>query len=376
MRKRNVFVFIMLLMSVLLYGCGTGNETSESKTKTETETITVNEGMIPQVIEKSVTLVQKEKGGEWEEESSKITNWGWSEDFYITDTVWIIESDDAYSLYSNLNEYYKGKPASLYIHFGGDLKDINSSFGEDEDGTPKLDISLSMTCDAVFECGDEKLYIEDAKVTGGKCYMDGTSKLFVDFGEGEGIINVPADVKKGAWKDFYHAIPSDEDAMKAESDTFISKIIFEDTPSFNVTSENIKDGVWDDKITNTKYGDNSSPQLSWDSVDGASEYVVIMIDGAWLHMDVFTSETSLSEGQIDRGERGNEYVGPYPPSGTHTYSVFVFALKEEMGKVMLSFDAGGNSIDLIYQGLNVDKNGNDGNVLAYGRLDGNYTHKD
>ena len=93
-------------------------------------------------------------------------------------------------------------------------------------------------------------------------------------------------------------------------------------------------------------------------------------------MDVFTTETSLAEGAIKRGERGNQYVGPYPPTGTHTYSVFVFALKNDMGKVLLAFDAGGNSIDRIYQELNKDKDGNEGNVIAYGRLDGHYTHKD
>ena len=101
-----------------------------------------------------------------------------------------------------------------------------------------------------------------------------------------------------------------------------------------------------------------------------------MIDGAWLHMDVFTDKTHLDAGAIKRGSRGDQYVGPYPPNGTHTYFVFVFALKDESGKVKLSFDAGGNSIDQIYTSLNVDKNGNSGNVIAVGRLDGNYTHKD
>ena len=69
-------------------------------------------------------------------------------------------------------------------------------------------------------------------------------------------------------------------------------------------------------------------------------------------------------------------MGPYPPSGTHTYSVFVFALKDEPGKVKMSFDAGGNSIDMIYSSLDKDKDGNTGNVIAFSRLDGNYTHKD
>ena len=204
--------------------------------------------------------------------------------------------------------------------------------------------------------------------------MDGTTNIFGDAGDGEeGVISVPADVRKGKLEDFNNALPTAEEAMISESSTYIKSTIFEDIETFNSSSSNLKDGVWDVKITNTASGENLSPELNWDEVEGASEYVVIMIDGAWLHMDVFTTKTSLEEGEIERGDRGNQYVGPYPPSGTHTYSIFIFALKNEKGKVNLAFDAGGNSIDKIYSGLDIDKDGNSGNVIAYSRLDGNYT---
>ena len=153
-------------------------------------------------------------------------------------------------------------------------------------------------------------------------------------------------------------------------------ISFEDLTTFNVSSSSLVNGIWDNRISNTGNGENISPELTWDAVDGATQYVVIMIDDAWLHMDVFTTETSLAEGAVRRGARGEQYVGPYPPKGTtHTYTVFVFALKDEMGKVPLAFDGGGNSISKIFDGLDVDVNGNSGNVLAYGRLDGNFTRK-
>ena len=366
---------VVLAMTLLLSGCGMVSQAADGDRKTETETVNVTEGMIPQVIQKNVTYVMKD--GNWEEESSEITDWTWAEDFNILSSVWIIDTDDAASIYSNLDNSLKGKPATMYIHFGADLRDANPSIGTSEDGTQKMDISLSISCDIAIECNGEKFYFEGVKVTGGECFMDGRANIMVDAGNGvEGIISVPADVKKGEWKDFYNVLPSEEEAMQLESDTFIKSTIFEDVQSFNVTSSNLKDGVWDVKITNTKYGENVSPELTWDAVDGATNYVVIMIDGAWLHMDVFTTETSLSEGAVNGGTRGNQYVGPYPPTGTHTYSIFVFALKDEMGKVTLSYDAGGNSIDAIYQGLNKDKDGNEGNVIAYGRLDGNYTHQD
>ena len=375
MRKGKIIAVVMLAMTLLLSGCGMVSEAAEGDRKTETETVNVTEGMIPQVIEKNVTYVMKD--GNWEAESSEITSWTWPEDFNIQDTVWIIEADDAASIYSNLDKSLKGKPASMYIHFGADCRDENSSIGTSEDGTQKMDITLSISCDIVFECSGVKSYFEDVKVTGGECFMDGSANMVADAGDGvEGIISVPADVKKGEWKDFYHAIPTAEEAMAAESSTYIESTLFEDIDTFDSSSSNLKDGVWDVKITNTERGENLSPELTWDEVEGASEYVVIMIDGSWLHMDVFTTKTSLAEGEIERGERGNQYVGPYPSSGTHTYSIFIFALKNEMGKVTLAFDSSGNSIDQIYNGLDVDIDGNSGNVIAYSRLDGNYTREE
>ncbi len=375
MRKGNKLTAILLAMVLLLSGCKAASQVAEGEEKTEKETVNVTEGMIPQVIEKNVTYVMK--GGNWEAESSEITSWTWPEDFNIQDTVWIIDSEDATSIYSNVDKSLKGKPASMYIHFGADLRNEASSIGTSEDGTQKMDISLSLSCDIVFECEGNKFYYEDVMVSGGECFMDGNNNMFVDAGDGtEGIISIPADVKKGKWGDFYKAMPSEEEAMAAASSTYIKSTLFEDIATFNSSSSNLKDGVWDVKITNTEKGDNLSPELTWDEVEGASEYVVIMIDGAWLHMDVFTKKTSLEEGEIERGERGNQYVGPYPSSGTHTYSIFIFALKNEMGKVTLAFDAGGNSIDQIYNGLNEDVDGNLGNVIAYSRLDGNYTKED
>ena len=39
------------------------------------------------------------------------------------------------------------------------------------------------------------------------------------------------------------------------------------------------DGVWNEEITNTKYGSNVFPQLPWNAVDGASCYADAYIAG-------------------------------------------------------------------------------------------------
>lgn len=160
---------------------------------------------------------------------------------------------------------------------------------------------------------------------------------------------------------------------KAKTGTFIEKTWFDNLPAINVTSENLHDCVWDSKLANTSNGENCSPQLSWDAVEGAKNYAVFMIDGGWMHMDVYTEDTSIPEGVLKSSPRGYQYVGPYPPGGeTHTYTIFVFALKNDVGKVKFLFNSG-NSIDLIYQGHDTDIDGNTGNVIAAGRLDGTYT---
>ena len=74
----------------------------------------------------------------------------------------------------------------------------------------------------------------------------------------------------------------DTSATASQYNTFIN-----DYTSFEVTSTNLNNGVWDDVISNTDKGSNKSPQLQWNAVDGAALYVIIMDDtdaGHWRHI--------------------------------------------------------------------------------------------
>lgn len=143
--------------------------------------------------------------------------------------------------------------------------------------------------------------------------------------------------------------------------------------TFALTSENLVDGVWDMKVVNTDGGENLSPQLSWEPVEGATCYAVYMLDldaYNWMHMKYTTTNNYL-----ELGEDGL-YIGPCPPSDTHQYVLYVVALKEGVEKLPGRMASGG--VDDIYsymQQIDVTMSGETGNVISYGELSGTYTKK-
>lgn len=148
----------------------------------------------------------------------------------------------------------------------------------------------------------------------------------------------------------------------------------QEAEGIKISSENLKDGVWDEKISNTDDGENISPQLSWEAVEGANEYFVFMIDKHFLHMILFTEETDIAEGAIKEPTDTAKYVGPYPPAGTtHDYKVYVVAMKEHPKELNYYFDASGNFVDDIMAALDVGESGEGGNIIETGELVGTYT---
>lgn len=168
-----------------------------------------------------------------------------------------------------------------------------------------------------------------------------------------------------------------------------------DLPTFRVASSSIgKNGDWAYLITNTSMGENITPALNWEAVDGAEEYVIYMLDETadnWVHwkaIDIHTN--SLPEGW-GKTVQSSEYIGPYPPKGqNHTYTIYIFALKNRIydsdtatPTLRLSYFPG--SVDkkldvsldrLIYQ---LDMRASDqesGNILAYGKISATYMGTD
>ena len=148
---------------------------------------------------------------------------------------------------------------------------------------------------------------------------------------------------------------------------------FNKLSTFELTSDDLHDGIWDTVITKTANGENRSPQLSWNPVDGASCYAIFMVDTSatnWLHWKSVTeSETVLPAGWAPSGE----YVGPYPPSGTHDYEVYVFALREQPERIKGSFDSTNPKLFEFAKDMDGE---NEDNIISYGHLTGTYTHGD
>ena len=167
-----------------------------------------------------------------------------------------------------------------------------------------------------------------------------------------------------------------QETAAAETEPVSAVPDLDSLPAFAVTSENLHDGVWDSIITNTQNGENRSPQLAWEPVSGAAGYVVMMADTTadnWLHWKSNgVTETALPEGWASSAE----YVGPYPPNGTHSYEIFVFAVKEIPAELAGRFDDANSDASPVLESVNRSADGTAGNILALGRLAGTYTHGD
>ena len=141
----------------------------------------------------------------------------------------------------------------------------------------------------------------------------------------------------------------------------------ENLDTFEVTSKSIFYGEWI-KETGGQNG-NVSPELSWEKVDGAGAYAIMITDldtdDYFLH-GYRTSDTT----HLDYGDLGDdEFLGPIPPS-PHNYKVYVFALKEAVDPGLRVAKQNCHP-EHLFDLLNKD---NPGNVIAYGTVTASYEY--
>ena len=97
-------------------------------------------------------------------------------------------------------------------------------------------------------------------------------------------------------------------------------------------------------------GQNLVPEITWDEVPNAKAYAVYMLDESannWLHMMAVTTNTTIKEGEAIQGQ----YIGPYPPSGNHSYVIYVLALETAPASLPGDFNATNPGIATLSQSL-------------------------
>jgi Raf kinase inhibitor-like YbhB/YbcL family protein len=118
-------------------------------------------------------------------------------------------------------------------------------------------------------------------------------------------------------------------------------------------------------------GEDVSPQLSWEQVEGAEEYALVMSDpdapgGTFVHWVVFglpAEPTSLEEdATVPEENTGTQYRGPCPPEDDdpHRYEFTVYALSGAPADI----EPGTGAADLL--------GAIEGSVIASGTLTGTY----
>ena len=342
-----------------------GSEYGEQYTMRDIVSITFDagdlDGMLPQTVSKDLEFYMNSATSEWELLSEKTTACE-VDNTNLIGTSWKCDSLSAESLYQVFEgEIPAGDTGTLYIRFlkkmGGFAFDLNNGIN-----TPTERFFVTVGTGAkIAWAGQEGVIEKSVKMTEGSVTDDGILNLVLGQGDGSVILSFGDNTILIKDQEYDTAIGLEVDESKVYKDSL---------PVIEVTSEAANNGEWDVDI-GLKEG-NLSPELTWDEVDGAGCYAVFMIDVStttWLMWYVIVDTTHFDKG---RYTDSTEYVGPYPP-GAHDFIVYVVALKDEPKISSYPLDQITGDIDDKLNVLNIDTEGNTGNVLAYGSVKATYT---
>ena len=154
----------------------------------------------------------------------------------------------------------------------------------------------------------------------------------------------------------------------------------ESYPQFYVGSDSWEDGIWSDDLgMKSEHPNGISPSLYWEPVEGASCYVIYMIDSShaqgippvnFLHWVIANYEGT----EIIAGEDPAFFHGLGPEAGTtHTYDIYVIALANPVERAKGTPGTAPTNFNNFLLALDTDVDGNTGNILAFGFLRGKYT---
>ena len=122
------------------------------------------------------------------------------------------------------------------------------------------------------------------------------------------------------------------------------------------------------KCSAASNGQNVVPGITWTKVDSAAAYAIYILDKSasnWMHMKTIETATEIKEG----GQLQGQYKGPYPPSGNHSYVIYVLALDKALSSLPGNFDSTNQGIDTLKAQINAT-------ILGQGQTSVNYASGD
>ena len=317
-------------------------------------------GLVPQSISKNVEFLYDAKAGEWMIENEICTSWTVNNDA-LPGSCWRSETLKLSDMKTWMgNEVKADENGQLFIKFKKKMGFFAIAIN-DENTSPKEQPFFTNASGVFTWIGENGIIEQNFKCMEGIITDEGelTLKLSSDNGEGDMIFT--ANATHISDREYDEAINGG-----VTGDT----LYIEELKTFAVSTSSLDGDMWK-KECGSRHG-NVSPGLSWEAVDGADKYAVFMLDkdaGNWLHMSVMTDKNGLEEGEFDGKDAG--YVGPYPPE-KHEYDVYVIALKGEPETITFNMDATGTDISDKLNKLNRSLNGDTGNVISYGMIQGFY----
>ena len=320
-------------------------------------------GILPQTVSKDYEFYFNKETSEWEllkdtttacaVDNNALPGSSWKCNSIDTDSLKKLFGDDIQSAEDGELYFRFLKRAGLFSFNLSNEKNTSSErFFTTIETSGKLNLVSS---DGVIE---KSFNITSGSVTDSGIYtMDiscGSSSVSMAFG---------TDVVPVTEQEYDQAIGLEVDENKVYLDTLTR---------FDVTTTSTNDGEWKTEIGLKEK--NLSPELTWEAVDGATKYAILMIDDTtannWLHWFSIVDKTHIDEGEFNDSK--TDYAGPYPPE-THQYDVYVIALADDPGSIFAKLDTPGGDIHSRLNDLNTKSDGSIGNVLAYGLIEADYT---
>lgn len=308
-------------------------------------------GLIPQTIVKNVEFAFDKSSSEWIKVSENCTSWV-VDNAALGESKWKMKAGALEDIRTLMGE------GDLYLRFSKSMGKPAFNLTQDVNDPERHPFTL-MGNGTLTLVGNKDNVEKKFKFTEGTMTDTGSFILDVTVGSSKYSIDLANDFEPVSKREFDTAL---------EGEVPEDRVYLDELSVFDVKSSDIEGDKWAQKIGSQK--ENLSPQLSWDPVEGASCYAVLMIDHVgwnWIHWYAITDKTSLETGEYSSKEQG--YVGPLPED-CHEFTVYVVALRSKPEKGFWAVDTTqySENADSMFTRLNTGKDGKPSNVLSYGVL--------